>query len=65
MLNTALRTSPVSDYEALSALWAAECAAPGTDLRGEAFVNLEVLGPVPDGFVAELRSKLRPAGIED
>src|SRR6516165_9797685 len=65
MLNTALKTSPLSDYEALSTLWAAECAAPGTDLRGEALVNFDVLGPVPDGLVAELGSKLRPAGIED
>jgi hypothetical protein len=57
-------TDPLSYYEVLSTFWAAACTACGTDLRGQALVNLEVLGPVLDSFVAELGSKLRPAGIE-
>jgi len=45
-------------------LWAAAHTARGTDLRGKSLVNLDVLSPVPDGLVADLESKLRPAGIE-
>ena len=64
MRSTASATDPVSYSEVLSAFWAAARAACGTDLRGQSLVNLEVLGPVLNSFVAELESKLRPAGIE-
>src|SRR6185437_3560505 len=64
MPSTTSATAPLSDYEALSTLWAAACTARGTDLRGKSLVNLDVLGPMPCGFVVELGSKLRPAGIE-
>jgi len=62
MPNTTAATAPLSHYEALSTLWAAAYTARGTDLRGESLVNLDVLTPVPHGFVVELGSKLRPAG---
>ncbi len=64
MPSTTTATNPLSDYEALSTLWATACSARGTDLRGESLIHLDVLGPVPRGFVAKLRSKQRPAGIE-
>ena len=64
MPSTPSATDPRSYYEVLSTLWAAACSARGTDLRGQSLVNLEILNPVPDGFVAELGSKLRPPGIE-
>ena len=64
MPSTTATTAPLSDYEALSTLWAAAHSARGTDLRGKSLVNLDVLSPVPDGLIADLRSKLRPAGIE-
>lgn len=64
MPSTTDATYPLSHYEVFSTFWAAACAARGTDLRGQSLVNLDVFGPVPDGFVAKLRSKLRPAGIE-
>src|SRR6185437_4726909 len=64
MPSTTAATAPLSHYEALSTLWAAAQTARGTDLRGKSLVNLDVLSPVPDGLVADLRSKLRPAGIE-
>ena len=64
MSSTAATTDPLSYYQVLSTFWAAARTACGTDLRGQSLVNLEVFGPVPHGFVAELRSKLRPAGIE-
>src|SRR6185437_6692375 len=64
MPSTTAATAPLSDYEALSTLWAAAYTARGTDLRGKSLVNLDVLSSVPHGFVADLRSKLRPAGIE-
>src|SRR6185437_12416532 len=64
MPSTTAATTPVSYYEALSTLWAAARTARGTDLRGKSLVNLDVLTPVPHGFVSELGSKLRPAGIE-
>jgi len=64
MPSTTSATAPLSHYEALSTLWAAAYTARGTDLRGESLVNLDVLTPVPHGFVAELGSKLRPADIE-
>ena len=64
MPSTTSATDPLSDYEALSTLWAAARSARGTDLRGKSLVNLDVLTPVPQGFIAEPRSKLRPAGIE-
>src|SRR5690348_3536827 len=64
MPSTTLATDPLSNYEALSTLWAAARSARGTDLRGKSLLNLDVLTPVPQGFVAELKSKLRPAGIE-
>jgi hypothetical protein len=64
MPSTTTTTHPVPHYEVLSTFWAAACTARGTDLRGQSLVNLEVLSAVPDGFVAELGSKLRPAGIE-
>ena len=65
MPSTTSTTDPVPYYEVLSTFWAAACTARGTDLRGQMLINLEVLSPVPDGFVAELGSKLRPAGVED
>src|SRR5215472_4602255 len=65
MLNTALTTNPRSHYQAFSTFWAAACTAPGTDLRGKSLVNLDVFSPVPHGLVAKLRSKLRPAGIQN
>ncbi|MGB6488236.1 MAG: hypothetical protein WBE91_15275 [Steroidobacteraceae bacterium] len=65
MPSTTAATDPLSYYEVLSTLWAAAHAARGTDLRGQSLINLDVLNPVPDGFVAELGSKPRPAGIED
>jgi hypothetical protein len=65
MPSTTSTTDPVPHYEVLSTFWAAACTAPGTDLRGQMLVNLEVLSSVPHGFVAELESKLRPAGVED
>ena len=64
MPSTTAATDPLSHYEVLSALWAAACTARGTDLRGQSLVNLDVLNSMPDGFVVELGSKLRPAGIE-
>src|SRR5581483_10353891 len=64
MPSTTAATAPLSDYEVLSTLWAAAHTARGTDLRGKSLVNLDVLSPVPDGLVADLGSKLRPAGIE-
>lgn len=64
MPSTTATTAPGSYYEALSTLWAAARTACGTDLRGKSLINLDVLTPVPDGFVAKVRSKLRPAGIE-
>ncbi|HUA24622.1 MAG TPA: hypothetical protein VMA54_10930 [Steroidobacteraceae bacterium] len=64
MSNTTAATYPLSYYQVLSTFWAAACPACGTDLRGQSLVNLDVLGPVPHSFVAELGSKLRPAGIE-
>ena len=64
MPSTTVATAPLSHYEALSTLWAAAHSARGTDLRGKSLVNLDVLSPVPDGLVADLGSKLRPAGIE-
>jgi hypothetical protein len=54
----------VTLYEVLSTFWAAARTACGTDLRGQSLLNLDVLNSVPDGFVVELGSKLRPAGIE-
>lgn len=45
-------------------MWTAACTARGTDLRGKSLINLDVLTPVPQGFIAKLGSKLRPAGIE-
>ena len=65
MLNTALRTHPLSYSEVCDTFGAAGCTAARTHLGGEALINLNVLGPVPYGFVAELGSKLRPAGIQD
>src|SRR5487761_941768 len=65
MLNTALNTIPVSYSEVWDTFGAADCAAARTHLGGESLVSLDVFGPVPYGFVAELGSKLRPAGIED
>jgi hypothetical protein len=65
MPSTAATTDPLSHYEVLSTFWAAARTACGTDLRGQSLVNFDVLGPVPHGFVAELGSKLRPAGIEN
>src|SRR5579863_2878729 len=62
MLNTALRTHPVSCSKVCDTFWAADCTAARTRLGGEAFINFDVLGAVPQGFVAELGSKLRPAG---
>ena len=64
MSRTTSATGPLSYYEVLSTFWAAACAARGTDLRGQPLFNFDVLSPVPYGFVAELGSKLRPAGIE-
>jgi hypothetical protein len=64
MPSTASATDPVSHYEAFSTLWAAARSARGTDLRGESLINLDVLSTVPESFVAELPSKLRPASIE-
>jgi hypothetical protein len=64
MPSTTATTDPLSHYEVLSTFWAAARTACGTDLRGQSLVNLDVLGPVPHGFVVELGSKLRPAGIE-
>lgn len=64
MPSTTATTNPLSYYEVFSTFWAAAHTACGTDLRGHSLVNLDVFGSVPDGFVAELRSKLRPAGIE-
>ena len=65
MPNTAHTTNPLSYSEAFSTFRAAECTARGTDLRGKSLVNLDVFGPVPNGLVAELGSKLRPAGIQN
>ncbi|HWF97541.1 MAG TPA: hypothetical protein VN691_00005 [Steroidobacteraceae bacterium] len=65
MPNTTSAANPVPYYEALSTFWAAACTTRGTDLRGQSLVNLDVLSPVPHGFVAKLESKLRPAGIVD
>src|SRR5487761_441602 len=64
MPSTTSVANPLSYYEAFSTLWAAACTAHGTDLRGKSLVHLDVLGCVPCGFVAQLRSKRRPAGIE-
>ena len=64
MSSTTSTTRPLSYYEVLSTFWAAARTACGTDLRGESLVNLDVFGPMPHGFVVELGSKLRPAGIE-
>ncbi|HEX4268240.1 MAG TPA: hypothetical protein VHY36_10155 [Steroidobacteraceae bacterium] len=64
MRSTTSATEPVSYYEVLSAFRAAACAARGTDLRGQSLVDLDVFGSMLNSFVVELRSKLRPAGIE-
>ena len=65
MLNTALRTHPLSYSKVCDTFRAADCSAARTHLGGEVLINLDVLGAVPYGFVAELGSKLRPAGIEN
>ncbi len=64
MLNTALRTNPRSYSKVCGTFWAADCTAARTHLGGEALINPDVFSAVPDGFVAELRPKLRPASIE-
>jgi len=64
MRDTALSTTSVSYFKVCDTFGAADCAAARTDLSREALINLDVLGPVPDGFVAELGSKLRPTCIE-
>ncbi|HEY6514796.1 MAG TPA: hypothetical protein VIY50_01540 [Steroidobacteraceae bacterium] len=64
MPSTTAATDPLSYYEVLSASWTAARTARGTDLRGQSLVNLDVFSSVPDGLVAELGSKLRPACIE-
>ena len=65
MLYTAFRTHPLSYSEVCDTFGAADCAAARTDLGRESFVSLEIFGSVPEGFVAELRSKLRPACNEN
>ena len=64
MPNTALTTTPVSYSKVCDTFRATDCTAARTHPGCESLINFEVFGPVPDGFVAELMSKLRPAGIE-
>ena len=64
MLNTAFRTHPLSYSKMCDTFRAADCTAARTHLGGEALINLDAISAVPDGFVAELGSKLRPTGIE-
>src|SRR6516162_2776736 len=65
MLNATFTTLPVSYSKACDTFGATDCAAARACLGRSMLAHFDVLRSVLESLVAELRSKLRPAGIEN
>jgi len=61
----AVAAFPFSHSEVFQSSRTADASAIGTDLGSQPLTSLLILHPVPSGFIAELASKERPAGVED
>src|ERR1700683_2958772 len=67
MRNATVRTSPISYSKVCDTFRPrrGQRAARRAALGGESLVYFDVFGPMPDGFVVELGSKLRPGRIKN
>ena len=65
MQSTACRANPLSYSQACDTFRAADRTAIGTGLGSPRLVSLNVLSPMPHGFVSEESTEHRPACIVD